>query len=50
MDIRVVDLRTELLPFYKKLGYVETGQVEPVNDPRALQPFCFVTMSKALRA
>ena len=48
MDIRVVDLRTELPPFYTKLGYVETGEVEPVNDPRALQPFYFVTMSKAL--
>ena len=48
MDIRVVDLRTELPPFYRKLGYVETGHVEPVDDPRALQPFCFVTMSKPL--
>ena len=48
MDIRVVDLRTELPPFYRKLGYIETGLVEPVNDPRALRPFYFVTMSKPL--
>ena len=50
MDIRVVNLRTELLPFYRKLGYAETGEVEPVDDPRALQPFHFVTMSKPLPA
>jgi len=48
MDIRVVNLRTELPPFYRKLGYAETGEVEPVDDPRALQPFHFVTMSKPL--
>ena len=48
MDIRVVNLRTELPPFYKKLGYTETGDVEPASDPRALQPFCFVRMSKPL--
>ena len=47
MDIRVVNLRTELPPFYRKLGYEERG-TEPVEDPRALQPFHFVLMSKAL--
>jgi len=47
MDIRVVNLRTELPAFYRKLGYVERG-TEPVNDPRALQPFHFILMSKAL--
>lgn len=47
MDIRVVNLRTELPPFYRKLGYEERG-TEPVEDPRALQPFYFVLMSKAL--
>jgi len=50
MDIRVVNLRTELLPFYRKLGYVETGHTEPASDPRALQPFYFVRMSKQLIA
>jgi GNAT superfamily N-acetyltransferase len=48
MDIRVVNLRTELPAFYRKLGYAETGHIEPANDPRALQPFYFVTMSKVL--
>lgn len=47
MDIRVVNLRTELPPFYRKLGYEERG-TEPVNDPRALQPFHFILMSKPL--
>lgn len=47
MDIRVVNLRSELLPFYHKLGYLERA-TEPVDDPRALQPFHFIVMSKAL--
>ena len=47
MDIRVVNLRAELLPFYRKLGYVERG-TEQVDDPRAIQPFHFVLMSKVL--
>ena len=47
MDIRVVNLRTELQPFYRKLGYVERG-TEQVNEPRAIQPFHFILMSKAL--
>ena len=47
MDIRVVNLRTELLPFYRNLGYEAHGR-EPVDDPRALQPFHFVLMSKTL--
>jgi GNAT superfamily N-acetyltransferase len=28
MDLRIVNLRTELPPFYRRLGYVETG-IEP---------------------
>ena len=48
MDIRVVNLRTELQPFYRRLGYAERG-TEPVDDPRALRPFHFILMSKALR-
>ena len=47
MDIRVVNLRTELPPFYRRLGYEESG-TEPVDDPRALQPFHFILMSKSL--
>ena len=47
MDIRVVNLRTELPPFYRRLGYAEAG-TEPVEEPRALQPFHFIVMSKVL--
>ena len=47
VDIRVVNLRTELPPFYRRLGYVESG-TEPLEDPRALQPCHFVLMSKPL--
>ena len=32
VDISVVDLRTELPPFYRRLGYVETGTA-PFPDP-----------------
>ena len=49
MDIRTVDLRRELPPFYRHLGYVESGHIEPVDEPRALRPFNFVTMSKSIR-
>src|SRR5262245_4524005 len=44
MDIRVVNLRTELPPFYRRLGYVESG-VETIEEPRAIQPFHFVVWS-----
>ena len=47
MDIRVVNLRTELPPFYQKLGYREIG-TEAGSDPRQTKPFHFVTMSKPL--
>jgi len=47
VDIRVVSLRAELPPFYRKLGYVETG-IEPFDDPRAFQDCHFIRMSKPL--
>ena len=47
-DITVVNLRTDLLPFYRKLGYVETG-AEPFPDAEAITREChLVTMSKSL--
>ena len=50
MDITVLNLRPELLPFYRKLGYVETGS-EEFRTSRAfkagVQCHCIV-MSKAL--
>jgi N-acetylglutamate synthase-like GNAT family acetyltransferase len=50
MDITVVNLRTELPPFYRKLGYVENGTepVRPEMVPRLLQPCHFIKMTKPL--
>jgi GNAT superfamily N-acetyltransferase len=48
MDIRVVDLRKELPPFYRRLGYEETG-TEPFPEPEITKLPCrFVVMSKPL--
>ena len=48
MDIHIVNLRTELLPYYKKLGYVESGHL-PFSDPSlASRPCHFVVMTKLL--
>lgn len=50
MDITVLSLRTDLPPFYRKLGYVETG-TEEFHPSRPLKPgvecHCIV-MSKGL--
>ena len=46
VDIRVVDLRTELVPFYRRLGYEETG-TEPFPTPTK-RPCHFIRMSKPL--
>jgi len=48
MDISVVNLRTELPPLYRKLGYVETG-IEPWPEgvPTKL-PCHFICMAKDL--
>ena len=47
MDISVVNLRTELPPFYHRLGYAPTGTA-PFTDQRATQPCHFVLMSKPI--
>jgi GNAT superfamily N-acetyltransferase len=47
-DLRVVNLREELPPFYRQLGYVECG-TEPFSDPaEATRPCHFVVMTKPL--
>jgi GNAT superfamily N-acetyltransferase len=43
IEIKVVNLRTELPPFYASRGFVETG-VEPFEDPRLFKPAHFITM------
>jgi predicted N-acetyltransferase YhbS len=48
VDIRVVNLRTELVPFYRRLGYEETG-TEPFPTPTK-RPCHFVRMAKTLAA
>jgi len=48
VDIRVVNLREELPPFYRSLGYVEAGRSEPVDDPGASKPYHFILMEKRL--
>jgi N-acetylglutamate synthase-like GNAT family acetyltransferase len=50
MDITVVNLRTELPPFYRKLGYTDNGTepVRPEMIPRLLQPAHFIKMTKPL--
>lgn len=50
MDLTVVNLRTELPPFYQKLGYALVG-AEPIREemlPRVTQPCHFIRMSKPL--
>ena len=51
MVITVLTLRPELPPYYRKLGYVETGIIEEFHTPRAIlsDAECkLVVMSKAL--
>lgn len=48
MGLRVVNIREELAPWYRRLGYRETGATVPFNDPRAKRPCHFVEMEKAL--
>ena len=48
MDLRVVDLREGLPPFYRKLGYVQTGTSAFTPGTEAKLPCCFIEMSKTL--
>ena len=47
IDIRVVNLRHDLLPWYRRLGYVDVGTAPYVHRP-TIQPVHFVVMRKAL--
>lgn len=47
MDLQVVDVRAELPPLYRSLGYTESGTA-PFTSPSKV-PCRFVLMSKALR-
>ena len=48
MDIYIVNLRTELPPFYERRGYVETGTLPWPADIKTTEPCHFITMAKAL--
>jgi ribosomal protein S18 acetylase RimI-like enzyme len=47
IDIRIVDRRTELPPFYRSLGFVDSG-IEPFTDPALTKPCHFIRMTKEL--
>jgi GNAT superfamily N-acetyltransferase len=47
IDIRIVDRRTELPPFYRSLGFVDSG-TEPFDDPFLTKPSHFILMTKAV--
>lgn len=48
MDIDVVNLRTELPPFYESLGYTVTGTKEFPNPERLRRPAHLVLMTKRI--
>jgi N-acetylglutamate synthase-like GNAT family acetyltransferase len=48
MDIRIVSLRAELPPFYRRLGYVETGTAPFPEEIKSKLPCHFTLMSKPL--
>jgi len=48
MEIDVVNLRTELPPFYRRLGYTENGSRPFPDEERARIPCHLVVMAKAL--
>lgn len=48
MDLRVVNLRTELPPYYRNLGYVQTGAMPFPHEVRVIVPCHLLIMSKPL--
>jgi N-acetylglutamate synthase-like GNAT family acetyltransferase len=48
MEIRIVNLRSELPPMYRKFGFAETGEESAEGIENVTQPIHFITMSKAL--
>src|ERR1051326_9205717 len=48
MDIYIVNLRTDLPPFYRQRGYVENGTTPFPPDVPTKQPCHFINMTKPL--
>jgi hypothetical protein len=49
MDIKVVNLREELVGFYRRRGYVETGTSAFPAEVETRLPCHFIDMSKPLK-
>jgi predicted N-acetyltransferase YhbS len=50
MDLRVVNLRTELTAYYERLGYEQTGTEPFPHEVETKLPCYFILMSKPLTA
>lgn len=50
IDLRIVHVREELPPYYRKLGYVEAGTEPAPGFPGVKIPIHFVLMTKSLQA
>jgi N-acetylglutamate synthase-like GNAT family acetyltransferase len=48
MDIHIVNLREELPPFYRRLGYAENGTLPFPDADQTSRPCHFIVMTKAL--
>jgi GNAT superfamily N-acetyltransferase len=48
MDLQIVNLRTELPPFYRRLGYAESGEMPFAAEAKPKLPCHFIRMSKPL--
>ncbi len=48
MDIHIVNLREELPPYYRRLGYAERGTLPFSAPERASRPCHFIVMTKPL--
>jgi GNAT superfamily N-acetyltransferase len=48
IDLRIVSARAELLPFYRRLGYVENGTAPFPADMQTKVPSHFILMTKPL--
>jgi len=49
-DLRTISARSDLLPMYEHLGYVQTGTEEMPAEVPLKMPCHFIMMSKKLRA
>jgi predicted N-acetyltransferase YhbS len=48
IDLRIVSARAELLPFYRRLGYIENGTAPFPADLQTKVPSHFILMTKPL--